>query len=395
MAIQIIDGFQVNVASPIDSRIVASGSAARNAIPYKYHGLRVFDISNNIPYVWNGSSWVSENASSIAGSGTLNYIPLYTDVSVISNSYLYQDFDNEDIRTSDIGSGDGLVQISPHGTVLASNGFYGPAYGITNINANQITAGTLALNRLTNGSTGWLLSGGSGQPVYVNPTQITVGTASVATQSSITNTTSNTNNFVTFVSSSSGNNQVRVSSTGLLYNPGTNVLTTGTVSSNAIKFPSTQISSTDVNSLDDYEEGTWTPIISGDITGFTYNSGGMYTKIGRLIHISGYIKYLAISSPGPDAEKNYISVSNLPTWPIGAGVIPVQSASVGIWCTNEPTASGNFPDQIRSGAVISSYQVSNDNRIYFTADTASNNPLSGYVPSDTVVSFSLTFHNNQ
>ena len=41
MSIQILDGFQVNVAKPIDSRIVASGSVARNAIPYKYHGLRV------------------------------------------------------------------------------------------------------------------------------------------------------------------------------------------------------------------------------------------------------------------------------------------------------------------------------------------------------------------
>jgi hypothetical protein len=90
MAIQIIDGFQVNIASPIDNRIVASGSTARNAIPYKYHGLRVFDISDNIPYVWNGASWISENASGIVGSGTLYYFPTFTSSNVISNSFLYQ-----------------------------------------------------------------------------------------------------------------------------------------------------------------------------------------------------------------------------------------------------------------------------------------------------------------
>jgi hypothetical protein len=53
-----------------------------------------------------------------------------------------------------------------------------------------------------------------------------------------------------------------------------------------LKFPATQVSSSDVNTLDDYEEGTWTPVLSfgGATTGITYSlQTGVYTKIGRLV----------------------------------------------------------------------------------------------------------------
>ena len=55
-----------------------------------------------------------------------------------------------------------------------------------------------------------------------------------------------------------------------------------------IKFPATQVSSTDANRLDDYEEGTFTPVLSfGDgTTGISYSvQEGFYTKIGRLCKI--------------------------------------------------------------------------------------------------------------
>ena len=58
MPIQIIDGFQLNSSLPIDNRVVASGSVARDAIPYKYEGLRVFDTSDGLPYVWMNNTWI-------------------------------------------------------------------------------------------------------------------------------------------------------------------------------------------------------------------------------------------------------------------------------------------------------------------------------------------------
>lgn len=51
-----------------------------------------------------------------------------------------------------------------------------------------------------------------------------------------------------------------------------------------VKFPSAQNPSADTNTLDDYEEGTWTPSVGGTATYSTQT--GTYTKIGRLVFIT-------------------------------------------------------------------------------------------------------------
>jgi len=49
--------------------------------------------------------------------------------------------------------------------------------------------------------------------------------------------------------------------------------------------------------LDDYEEGTWSSTISGPIALSAYNFiSGYYTKIGRLVHITGEITYTPTAS---------------------------------------------------------------------------------------------------
>lgn len=57
-----------------------------------------------------------------------------------------------------------------------------------------------------------------------------------------------------------------------------------------LAFPATQNPSTDPNTLDDYEEGTWTPGIAFNSasTGITYSAGtlGRYTKIGRTVFVT-------------------------------------------------------------------------------------------------------------
>jgi hypothetical protein len=62
---------------------------------------------------------------------------------------------------------------------------------------------------------------------------------------------------------------------------------TPSTSGAGITFPATQSASTDANTLDDYEEGTFTPTA---VSGFTTISGtpaysGTYTKIGNLVTI--------------------------------------------------------------------------------------------------------------
>jgi hypothetical protein len=53
-----------------------------------------------------------------------------------------------------------------------------------------------------------------------------------------------------------------------------------------LKFPATQNPSSDANTMDDYDEGSWTPVIggSGGESGQTYaNQNGYYIKLGQLV----------------------------------------------------------------------------------------------------------------
>ena len=55
------------------------------------------------------------------------------------------------------------------------------------------------------------------------------------------------------------------------------------------------------NALDDYEEGTWTACIcagSGSISLCTAYNTGSYTKIGRLVTLTGAFTVSSVSSPG-------------------------------------------------------------------------------------------------
>jgi hypothetical protein len=54
-----------------------------------------------------------------------------------------------------------------------------------------------------------------------------------------------------------------------------------------IPFPAAQNASSDANTLDDYEEGTWTPTLTGATSGTVAltNKNGYYIKIGKLVYI--------------------------------------------------------------------------------------------------------------
>jgi hypothetical protein len=75
------------------------------------------------------------------------------------------------------------------------------------------------------------------------------------------------------------------------------------------------------NALDDYEEGTYTPTMSG-WSGTYSTQYGVYTKIGRLVHVFGQI----ITNASSGSFSNFLSVASLP---FGGGGI--ASSIYGIW----------------------------------------------------------------
>jgi hypothetical protein len=72
-----------------------------------------------------------------------------------------------------------------------------------------------------------------------------------------------------------------------------------------IQFPATQVASANANTLDDYEEGTWTMGVAfgGASVGVTYSANtGTYTKIGRQVTVSGVVTLSNKGSSSGDAR---------------------------------------------------------------------------------------------
>jgi hypothetical protein len=83
---------------------------------------------------------------------------------------------------------------------------------------------------------------------------------------------------------------------------------TPSASGSGITFPATQSASSDVNTLDDYEEGTWTATVTDGTNNATMgNNQGRYTKIGRTVAIQCSLNTTSIGSVTGD-----IFISGLP-----------------------------------------------------------------------------------
>ena len=67
--ISLTGNFELNIAAPIDNRLVASNSTVRDAIEFKYIGLKVFDLSDGRTYVWGtNSSWLVDGGNAVTGA---------------------------------------------------------------------------------------------------------------------------------------------------------------------------------------------------------------------------------------------------------------------------------------------------------------------------------------
>ena len=82
-------------------------------------------------------------------------------------------------------------------------------------------------------------------------------------------------------------------------------------SGTGITFPATQSASSNANTLDDYEEGTWTPTLTPATSGtITVGSPNLcaYTKVGRVVTVNGLIDTASVSTPVGAS----VTVNNLP-----------------------------------------------------------------------------------
>lgn len=107
--ISVITNFDVNANAPIDSRMVVSNSTARNAIQYLYSGLRVYQLSDQKSYLWNGTTWSLDTGGNgiYGGSGSLvgrTHVSFGTIGNTASNqSYIFQ-YDTNSVNGSAVAS---------------------------------------------------------------------------------------------------------------------------------------------------------------------------------------------------------------------------------------------------------------------------------------------------
>jgi hypothetical protein len=117
-----------------------------------------------------------------------------------------------------------------------------------------------------------------------------------------------------------------------------------------IKFPAVQNASSDANTLDDYEEGTWTPSIGGTAT-YT-PATGTYTKIGKLVTFQMTL-YVATRGTGSQG-----TISGLPF---------VNTGSSGNMCASY---MGYFGDLNVSVTYLAGYIAPNSSSIIMVGTTA-------------------------
>jgi hypothetical protein len=150
---------------------------------------------------------------------------------------------------------------------------------------------------------------------------------------------------------------------------------------NGLRFPASQVASSDLNTLDNYEEGIFNPVLADvdnsfqnlQTTGYVFDySTGIYTKLGNICNCSGFIgitqkpdranRFVYISIPFPGITSWVVSAQIKPnsvssydgTWSIGA-VGPLKNIYYGVLYKSTSFSVGTSPltlDDIALGSRI-------------------------------------------
>lgn len=268
--------------------IQAGGSTLDTAtmlLPYWRSGR----FSGVLPLANGGTGATTLAAAGInTGSGTANYLPKYTAATTFGNSLIY-----------DNGSSVGIGTASP--TAVFQLQLTGPDARFAMLNSSASTnnySQMLFGNGLQTGEYAEFYRQNDNKIFHIFNSGGDIGLS--------TRTGSGAYIYDIYLNTSGNVGIGTLSPTEKLHVAGNGLFTgnlgvggeTPTTSGSGITFPVTQSASTNVNTLDDYEEGTWTTTFGqkANLTGTPVLSDAFYRKIGQIVYLEGKITGLSITS---------------------------------------------------------------------------------------------------
>ena len=221
----------------------------------------------------------------VTGVATFSAAPIYS--SLTASSAVATDASKGLVSVTNTGTGNNVLATSP--TLVT------PALGTPSSGTVTNLTGTASIN--INGTVG-ATTANTGAFTTLSATGVTTVQAGTAALPAIT-TTGDTNTGIFFPAadtiafSEGGAEAMRIDSSGNLLVGVTSANANGGVLQlkSGITFPATQVAATDANTLDDYEEGNWTPTDgSGAALSFT-SAVAKYTKIGKAVFVEFRVTY--------------------------------------------------------------------------------------------------------
>lgn len=146
--------------------------------------------------------------------------------------------------------------------------------------------------------------------------------------------------------------------------------TTASTSGAGITFPATQSASSDANTLDDYEEGTWTPV-DGSGAGLSLSVlDARYTKIGRMVECFAQITYPSTANTSSAAISGLpFTMATTGGGAYGAFTVYATEPTAVVWLNLSNTATSNA--YTLGGASATNATFSTDNfRLVWIYETA-------------------------
>jgi hypothetical protein len=249
-------------------------------------------------------------------------------------------------------------------TTASNNTAVGYQAGYTNQTGSGNTFLGYSAGYVSTGSHNTLLGRAAGLALTTGTSNTFVGGYDASTGGSGAEITSGSNN--TILGAYNGNQgglDIRTASNFIVLSdgdgnpliatyPGASVSLNGAVpqTGTGITFPATQLASSNANTLDDYEEGTWTPTFGGsgsDPTGVSYSEQeGTYTKIGNRVFVEFFLSFTTFTG-----GSNAFYIRGLPFSGSGHGDGPMKIENVSL------TAGKTYLVGTISASVIAPNQV--------------------------------------